>query len=1254
MVLSINRNPLGCRLLSLIPDLLGLQKKSLLLFLSNSKGLFRSLFPLFSTSKHISISLLSLSYKKSISSSSSFILSPSLYLVALLKVNIYHSSTNLLRTKLVSVRLLDIPPFTRNGSFLVNGIERTVVSYLKKTPCLFFIRKGVYNSLKIIPDKGVWLEFIYSKDNIISFRINKGIKLNIFVLLYAFGICDSDLLNQFNITIRSMFFNNKLFFFLRPFQLRHIIGLYNIYDINLNILYRRKTLYKASIYLKLSKGWYYIAGIKDNMVLFSSFKLNNYAFIRNEVLNLNKLKLASNGSTIYIYIYNIFSSKFNNLILRTLMGFGNSNMEHNRILVMKSFLRLSYSNSLLLTRFNNTFLNKDYYNLSHFLRNEINLKTSNFKSSSNLLEKGDILCLIKYFIRCILAKKCTTDIDDISKKRLIMVGEILLDIISSKLSHFRNFILSRFSKVHTYSSGIIDIGFFSNYIREFFCTSQFSQFLDQNNSLSEITHKRRVTFHNSIISNNLRNLSIREIHISNYGKICPIETPEGHNIGLVNSLSVFSKVNKYCFITSPYFRVANGSIDISKIYYLSNNDEKRYLITSIDSFYSKGNGNYDIRSNNIFRFQVNCNIDFCTITCMQLFSIAPLFIPFMENDDANRALMGSNMQRQAIASICTEMPYIFTGLENIPPRDLNYTSNYSNRGNLAYYDSLYMLSLIRFKNVLIFKEIILKKFKPSNQCNVVNYKFVNHEVPNNYNSIITDSNDTNNGYISLGHNLLTAFIPFYGYNFEDSIVISDRVANSDMFCSIHSYDFCVSLNGSIYGDEFISKDIFEIDKYNYSKLDASGIISIGSIVSYNDILVSKIRPITKYENNPESKLINVIFNNKENSFKKAYFRLPLNIRGTVVEVNKYYNDNTLISNCNSPPISNYVKTKEILKNAYIRMISNYKLLYNVDFTIYLDKIHFLHSNISRTAMLFSVVVSNRITTLKKTISLKPNNSLKLKKVTIRIFSKKRLEVGDKMSGRHGNKGVVSKILPLEDMPFLSDGTPCDLVLNPLGIPSRMNIGQLLEISLGFIVFILNREFTKSSFLKVSKSISPIVNISSLNLLNSGFYFNSPPFEGFKYSDISNIFNVIISDKLKSKYLISNGKVRMYDGISGDPFDNYICFGYMYFFKLNHLSSDKIHARSTGPYSLITQQPLRGRSNLGGQRLGEMEVWALESYGASYTLHEMLTVKSDDIVNRRKICKDIFFNSFNFYSGTPESFNILINELKSLLIIIEKV
>ncbi|MGX7458704.1 DNA-directed RNA polymerase subunit beta [Candidatus Vidania fulgoroideorum] len=1252
MIISLNRNPLKDNLLSLVPDLLGLQKKSLRLFISNSKNLFRSLFPIYSISNNIYISLLDLKYKRIKYIYSHSFLNPSLHLFALLKVDIFRNTNDLLRTRIIKVRLLDIPPFTRNGSFLVNGIERTIISYLKKTPCLLFLKKDNCYFLKIIPDKGAWLEFIYTKEGIISFRVNKGSKLNIFTLLYAFNIYDSDLLNQFNLSTKLMLSNNRLFFLLTPFQIRSIIGLYNIYDRNLNIIYTQGTSYKKLGKPRLSKGYYYIPDIKDNLVLFCSFKIGIYSFNRNDILNINKLILASNNSNIYIYIYNIFSSRLNNIILRTLLSFSNSNVEHNRILIIKSFIKHSYSNDLYLSKFKNVFLNKDYYDLSYFLRNEINLKTSSFRSKSSLLKKYDIICLIKYFIRCIITNNNTTDIDDISKKRLIMVGEMLLGIINSKLPHFRNSLISRFSKINNHNSSITDIGFFSNYIREFFCTSQFSQFLDQNNNLSEITHKRRVTFYSSLVSNNLRNLSIREIHISNYGKICPIETPEGHNIGLVNSLSVFSKVDKHSFISSPYFKVTSNLINTSKIYYLNNIDEKKYLITSIDSFYTRYSNNYNVRSSNIFRFQFNCNADFCTISCIQLFSIAPLFIPFMENDDANRALMGSNMQRQAISSIRTEIPYIFTGLEKLPPSDLNYISICSNLSNLVYYDSSYILELTKFNNVLIFRETILKKFKPSNQCNVVNDRFVNPELYSD-SSIITDSNDTNNGYISLGHNLLTAFVPFYGYNFEDSVIVSERVANSDMFCTIHSYDFSINLNNNKHGDEFTSRDIFEISRHNYNNLDSTGIVNVGSIVSYNDILVSKIRPVAKYENNPESRLINVIFNNKENSFKKSYFRLPLNIIGVVVEVNKYYG-NTIPTITKNYHISSYIKIKEVLKNAYIRLISFYKLRYDIDFTIKLEKISFLHSNICRNALLFSVIVSNRITTLKGDICLKPTNNLKLKKITLRIYSKKNLEVGDKMSGRHGNKGVVSKILPLEDMPFLTDGTPCDLILNPLGIPSRMNIGQLLEISLGFIIFLLNREFTKYNYKEVSKLLLGIPNINFSYSLNSGFYFSSPPFEGFKYTDISSIYNIVLSDKLQSKYLISNGKVKMYDGISGDPFDSYICFGYMYFFKLNHLSSDKIHARSTGPYSLITQQPLRGRSNLGGQRLGEMEVWALESYGASYILHEMLTVKSDDIINRRNIYKGIFFNSFNFYSGTPESFNILLNELKSLLIMIEKI
>ncbi|QSW37983.1 DNA-directed RNA polymerase subunit beta [Candidatus Vidania fulgoroideae] len=1222
-------------------------------FINESKSIFRNFFPVSSNNGKVNISLINIKYKNNDHSNitNSSYDSP-ISLFALVKVNIYCSS-DLLISKIIKIKILDIPPFTKSGSFLVNGIERTIISYLKKTPCLLFIKKTNSISLKIIPNKGIWLEFIYGNDGIINFCINKGTKLNIFTLLYSFGLCNNDILNHFNFVIKTMFFNKKLWFLLKPFQLKNIIGLYDIYSYSSSTIYRKHDTYNDINHIKLNKDYYHIPEIKENLVLFNSFKQNGYSFNKNEVLNLNKLKLASIGTKIYIYIYNIFSSRFSNLILKSFLCFSNSNTEHNKILVMRSFLNNSHNNESLLIRFNNTFFNKDYYELSHFLRNEINLKTSDFKSKSNTLEKNDVLRLVKYFARCIFMKKDTTDIDDISKKRTISVGEMLLDVVKSKLPYFRNFLLSKLPKIKHYSNNAIDIGFFSNDIREFFCTSQFSQFLDQNNILSEVTHKRRITFYNSLGSNNLRNLPIREIHVSNYGKICPVETPEGHNIGLVNSLSVFTKANKHCFLTSPYFKITNNNIDIRKIYYLSNHDEKKYNIASIDSFNNNNINNYNIRKDNRFHFMSNYSIDYCTISCIQLFSIAPLFIPFMENDDANRALMGSNMQRQAISSIRTEKPYVFTGLENIPPRNLNYIRRHSETDSLAYYDSIYILEFIKFKNVLIFKETILKKFQPSNQCNVINSRFINPELSINGNKVLIDSNDTSNGIISLGHNLLTAFIPFYGYNFEDSIVISEKIANSDMFCSIHSYDFSVNINkGNNYG-EFINRDIFDIPKSNYNKLDKHGVIKVGSLVSYNDILVSKIRPVGKYENNPEDKLINTIFNNKENSFKKSYFRLPLHIKGIVIEINKYYNTSIVSSTSNKYTLPIYIKGKEVLKNAYIKLISIYKLKYNLDFIIRSRKIKFLSTNINRKALLYSIIINNRTSKIYSNTKKNRNSPLKLKKINIRIYSKKKLEVGDKMSGRHGNKGVISKILPIEDMPFLADGTPCDLILNPLGVPSRMNIGQLLEISLGFVIFLLNREFTRSKLMDLLKS-SKISNMDFHEPNHNGFYFKSIPFEGLKYRDIVNITNMIVNKKLKKKYLIRDGKVKMYNGIYGDTFDSYICFGYMYFFKLNHLASDKIHARSIGPYSIITQQPLRGRSNLGGQRLGEMEVWALESYGASYILHEMLTIKSDDIVNRKRVYNDIFFNNFNFYSGIPESFNILINELKSLLITIEKV
>ena len=844
-------------------------------------------------------------------------------------------------------------------------------------------------------------------------------------------------------------------------------------------------------------------------------------------------------------------------------------------------------------------------------------------------------------------------------------------------------------------------------IKEFFGLSQLSQFMDQTNPLSEITHKRRVSALGPGGLNRERaGFEVRDVHQTHYGRICPIETPEGANIGLINSLASYSRINKYGFIETPY-RIVNSGKVTEKVIYLSAIDEEDFVIAQanaeVDSKGKFANQIVSCRKNGEF-INVDVDaIDLMDVSPQQLVSVASSLIPFLENDDANRALMGSNMMRQAVPLINPKAPLVGTGMEYTVAKDSGSTIVAKREGVVDQLDANRIVIRITDKNDKSLNKIDiynLAKFQRSNQNTCITQRpLVNVGDKVAKNQVIADGPATDLGELALGRNVLAAFMPWNGYNFEDSILISEKVVQDDVFTSIHVEEFEVMSRDTKLGPEEITRDIPNASEEMLVNLDETGIVYVGAEVNSGDILVGKVTPKGESPMTPEEKLLRAIFGEKAADVKDTSLRVPPGVKGTIVEIRVFSRrgiekDERAISIENHQieviardrddelkileksfgnhlrellsnqtfvsGIQGFTKNSNIKYEEIENLSLNDLLKINISDEKRTDQIDSLVKNYENQLGNIKQKFENKIDKIQSGDELLPG-VLKLIKVFISV--KRKLQPGDKMAGRHGNKGVISKICPVEDMPYLEDGTPVDIVLNPLGVPSRMNIGQILETHLGWASASLGRQvndmlnklksegqtdnlreklldiYSAEKHQKVIKNMNDDEILELGNNLKEGIPFATPVFDGAKEKDITNLL---------SKSGVSNtGQETLYDGITGKKFERPVTVGYMYMLKLHHLVDEKIHARSIGPYSLVTQQPLGGKAQFGGQRFGEMEVWALEAYGAAYTLQEILTIKSDDVAGRTKVYESIVKGDNNFESGTPESFNVMVKELRSL-------
>ena len=957
--------------------------------------------------------------------------------------------------------------------------------------------------------------------------------------------------------------------------------------------------------------------------------------------------------------------------------------------------------------FKTLFFENDRYDLSDVGRVKLNLRLNlDISDTLRVLTKEDISSVLKTLVNIRDGKGEIDDIDNLGNRRVRSVGELMENQFRIGLLRMERSIKERMSSIDVDAvmpQDIINAKPIAASIREFFGSSQLSQFMDQTNPLSEITHKRRVSaLGPGGLTRERAGFEVRDVHPTHYGRICPIETPEGPNIGLINSLATYARINKYGFIESPYLKIIKGA-KTNEIVYLSAIEEGRYRIAQADEIIdNKGKFLSDLincRHDGGFDLVAPEQVDFMDVSPKQTVSVAASLIPFLENDDANRALMGSNMMRQAVPLLSNEAPLVGTGMESLVARDSGSALIATRDGVVDQVDSQRIV--IRSKGDLekgdlgvdIFN---LKKFQRSNQSTCINQRplvRVGDDVKEG--DIIADGPSTDRGELALGKNVLVAFMPWNGYNFEDSILLSERLVKDDVFTSIHIEEFEVMSRDTKLGSEEITRDIPNVGEEALRNLDESGIVYIGAEVKPGEILVGKVTPKGESPITPEEKLLRAIFGEKASDVRDSSLRLPPGTSGTVVDV-KVFNrhgiekderalaveqeeierlsidrdDEIFILERNvysrlrdvllnkmviSGPSISKAKTKlsnEILQDLPNRLLWDF-VLQNDDNQSEVEKIR---DQYEQSKLQIEKRFNDKVDKVSRGDDLLPGV---MKSIKVYVAVKRKLQPGDKMAGRHGNKGVISRIVPVEDMPYTEDGTPVDIVLNPLGVPSRMNVGQILETHLGWTCAGLGKKIENAiekyerdtDISKVKNIIDDIYENKDLNNFNDGDYLEfaqtlvkgvpiaTPVFDGAGESDIE--------DFLDKADLDPSGQVYLYDGRTGNKFDRPVTVGFIYMLKLHHLVDDKIHGRSVGPYSLVTQQPLGGKAQFGGQRFGEMEVWALEAYGAAYTLQEMLTIKSDDVAGRTKVYESIIRGEENFEAGVPESFNVLIKEMRSL-------
>ncbi len=1219
----------------------------------------------------------------------------------------------------------DMPLMTSNGTFIVNGTERVIVSQMHRSPGVFFDHdKGkthasgkLLYAARIIPYRGSWLDIEFDAKDIVFARIDRRRKIAATSVLYALGMTSEDILDTF---YKKIPFSKTKQGWKTAFVAESLRGQKLTYDI-LNA----KT---GEILLETGKK----VTLKDIRALTDAktkdIALNDDAligqYLAEDIVNLETGEVfAEAGDEISAKLLKGFADVgIEDLLLLDIDHINTGGYIRNTLAVDKNHSREEALFDIYRVMrpgepptieaaeamFQSLFFDSERYDLSSVGRVKMNMRLElDAPDTMRVLRKEDILSVIKTLVDLRDGRGEVDDIDHLGNRRVRSVGELMENQYRVGLLRMERAIKERMSSVEidtVMPQDLINAKPAAAAVREFFGSSQLSQFMDQTNPLSEVTHKRRLSaLGPGGLTRERAGFEVRDVHPTHYGRICPIETPEGPNIGLINSLATFARVNKYGFIESPYRKVAHGKM-LDEVVYLSAMEEQRHFVAQANvSVDAKGKLTEDLvivrNAGEVIRVPVD-KVDLVDVSPKQLVSVAAALIPFLENDDANRALMGSNMQRQAVPLVRSQAPLVGTGMEAIVARDSGAAITARRSGIVDQVDATRIVVRATDEKdptkpgVDIYTML---KFQRSNQNTCINQRplvKIGDRVRGG--DIIADGPSTDLGELALGRNVLVAFMPWNGYNFEDSILLSERIVKEDVFTSIHIEEFEVMARDTKLGPEEITRDIPNVSEEQLKNLDEAGIVYIGAEVRAGDILCGKITPKGESPMTPEEKLLRAIFGEKASDVRDTSLRVPPGVQGTIVEV-RVFNRHGI----DKDERAQAIEREEIERLAKDRD-DEQAILDRNTFGSITDKLNGkkvvsgpksiakdtkltkdILSDLTRSQLWQLAVDDDRLMVeleamrklydeskkaleqrfLDKVEKLQRGDELPpgvMKMVKVFVAVKRKIQSGDKMAGRHGNKGVVSRIMPIEDMPFLPDGTHVDIVLNPLGVPSRMNVGQILETHLGWacagmglqigelvdsykakgdskpLKSLLGKIYGKDEVLDKMEG-DELIELG--NNLKAGIPIATPVFDGAKEKDIEDMLDMAGLDR--------SGQMTLFDGRTGDQFDRKVTVGYIYMLKLHHLVDDKIHARSIGPYSLVTQQPLGGKAQFGGQRFGEMEVWALEAYGAAYTLQEMLTVKSDDVAGRTKVYESIVRGEDAFESGIPESFNVLVKEMRSL-------
>ncbi|MGL3108697.1 DNA-directed RNA polymerase subunit beta [Bradyrhizobium sp. BR 1432] len=1219
----------------------------------------------------------------------------------------------------------DIPLMTMNGTFIVNGTERVIVSQMHRSPGVFFDHdKGKTHSsgkllfaARVIPYRGSWLDIEFDAKDIVYARIDRRRKIPVTSLMFALGLDGEAILSTF---YKRILYKRTKEGWRVPFDANRFRGYSTVNDLidadtgkvvleagkKLTVRAARQLQEKGLKALRMADEELVGNYVAEDLVNPKTGEIHAEA---GEEITDKLMKALNEQGYKELPLLDIDHVNVGPYIRNTLSADKNMTRE-DALFDIYRVMRPGEPPTLESAQamFQSLFFDAERYDLSAVGRVKMNMRLDlDAPDTQRTLRKEDILSVIKTLVDLRDGKGEIDDIDHLGNRRVRSVGELMENQYRIGLLRMERAIKERMSSVDidtVMPQDLINAKPAAAAVREFFGSSQLSQFMDQTNPLSEITHKRRLSaLGPGGLTRERAGFEVRDVHPTHYGRICPIETPEGPNIGLINSLATFARVNKYGFVETPYRKVKDGRVT-DEVVYLSAMEEGRYTVAQANvPLDPKGRFTEDLvvcrHAGEVLPVTPD-KVDYMDVSPKQLVSVAAALIPFLENDDANRALMGSNMQRQAVPLVRAEAPFVGTGMEGVVARDSGAAIAARRSGVIDQIDATRVV--IRATEDLdptksgvdIYR---LMKYQRSNQSTCINQRpLVKVGDIVKKGDIIADGPSTDLGELALGRNVLVAFMPWNGYNFEDSILLSERIVKEDVFTSIHIEEFEVMARDTKLGPEEITRDIPNVSEEALKNLDEAGIVYIGAEVRAGNILVGKITPKGESPMTPEEKLLRAIFGEKASDVRDTSLRVPPGVQGTIVEVRVFNRhgvdkDERALA-IEREEIERLAKDRDdeqaiLDRNVYNRLAEllegrqgiagpkGFKKDTKITRAVleeYPKSQWWLFASPNNKLMAEIEAMRKQYDESKKGLEQRfldkveklqrgdelPPGVMKMVKVFVAV--KRKIQPGDKMAGRHGNKGVVSKIVPIEDMPFLEDGTHADIVLNPLGVPSRMNVGQILETHLGWACAGLGKRIGQTVDAYLSKQdIKPLKEtlkkvygedetIKSLNdnelielghNLSRGVPIATPVFDGAKEADIE--------EMLKLAGLDASGQSTVYDGRTGDPFDRKVTVGYIYMLKLHHLVDDKIHARSIGPYSLVTQQPLGGKAQFGGQRFGEMEVWALEAYGAAYTLQEMLTVKSDDVAGRTKVYEAIVRGDDTFEAGIPESFNVLVKEMRSL-------